>query len=158
MFGGLLGGLGVLGGFGHGLGLLGGGFGLSGGLTGFVGIGGGGFFLRGLGGFGKFFGGLIQGLGHVFGFGVLSLALLGGLLKGLLGGLEGFFNFDASGFVGFLDLGNHFLRHGLRGLGELLGFGDHGNWIGIFGQRLLEGFGELLLVLRGVGEVLLGDP
>ena len=53
-------------------------------------------------------------------------------------------------------MGNHFLRHGLRGLGELLGFGGHGNGIGIFGQRLLESFGELLLVLRGVGEVLLG--
>ena len=156
LFGGLLDGFCVFGGFGHGLGLLGGGFGLGGGLTGFVGIGGGGFFLRGLGGFGEFFGGLIQGLSHVFGLGVRGFALLGGLLKGLLGGLEWFFNFDSGGFVGFLNLGNHFLRHGPRGLGELLGFGGHGNWIGIFGQRLLEGFGELLLVLRGVGEILLG--
>ena len=153
---GLLGGLGVLGGFGHGLGLLSGGFGLSRCLTGFVGIGGFGFFLCGLGGFGKFFGGLIQGRCHVFGFGVLGLALLGGLLKGLLGVLERFFNFNASGFVGFLHLGEHFLSHGLGSLGELLGFGGHGNGIGIFGQRLFEGFGKLLLVFRGVGKILLG--
>ena len=82
--------------------------------------------------------------------------MLGGLFEGLLCIVDGLLYLNAGRFVGLFHLREHFFGHGLGRGGELLGLGGLRNGGGIFGQGLFEGFGELLLILGGLIEILLG--